>query len=277
MAVMKVAAAHLALSAPQMSDAVLVALITAVVGGIATVLTGLIRGWFDLRIAHVNRQPAGHHGGHDAPRTASWTAVIVTAGAAVLLVNYWNQLTEDDAVAVSGETSQPGTTGPPAGDTPGAGEVSVPPSTPATPTPTPATPTPSPPGMSLEEEAEAFLAKWSEVARETRDPRVFDGYWRFPGDWYNAEGLQSAEELVATLPPLRTSGPRTCVRQAPEIESIEDDGTLVSITARVDWEAPATGKRGSSPVMYDLERSVEGEAFRIRDVSEPPRTPPACR
>jgi len=269
------AAAQQVLGGLQLSDVVLGALITAVVGGVSTVLNGLVKGWFDLRIAHVNRQLAGNPSGHDAPRTRSWFAVLGTAAATALLISNWGQLTDRDTGPVSGVADGAGTASTPEDGNPGSGEVGVPPGSSAAPTPTSTAAAPTSSPVSLEDEAEAFLATWSQVARSTRDPRVFEAYWRFPANWYNADDLQSAEELIGRLAPLPT-GPRRCLRQPPEIDSIEDDGSVVSITAHVDWEAPAIGKRGSSPVMYVLEHSNEGEAFRIRDVSEPPRTPVAC-
>jgi hypothetical protein len=264
---------------------------------IAGLLTVLIPALASLGVAYLSRPPrpdappAEHRAYADSgarPRGSrglgTWLlAAFSGAGLmlALLLVVYPNAF-GDRSGAVTGTTNQAG-----AADPTTAAEVTPPASTSpaATPdaeqTPTPdAEPTIPPdaePTITPEDQVEQFLGEWVSSIRTTRDPGALAQFWRFPGDWFNRKGLQDASELAAVLPALPPPGPRPCVRQLPEVESLELEGTQVSVTAKVRWESTEPEKQGVSTVMFEMERADDGQPFRLRKVSEPPKTPPACR
>jgi len=258
----------------------------------ATIVASLITTLGALGVAYISRPPrpdaplAEHRAyaesgarPHGSRRVGAKVVAVLSAavlGFAMFLFVAPDTL-RDRSAAEAGTTTDAGGAGPTT-----AAEVTAPATTPdAEPTTAPAAdPTITPaadPTITPEDEVEQFLGEWTGSFRATRDPETLAQFWRFPGDWFNKKDLQDASELVAVLPALPPPGPRPCVRQLPEVESVEIEGTQVSVTARVRWEESEIDKQGSSTVMYEMERADGGQPFRLRKVSEPARTPPACK
>ena len=164
-------------------------------------------------------------------------------------------------------TTVPPTTVPP---------TTVPPTTvpPTTVPPTTVPPTTVPPEP-LQAEVERFVQSWQRASRERRSVETIETYFAFPADWYSAEQVRDARALLSELPRRSSSG--RCRLEPPDVVSVRDDGRCLTARAFMAWTVPERGLTGSSPVIYQLQRAERGQPFRIRSISEPPETPPACR